>query len=182
MGKEVSLSMNDQYRFTEFLCCCKEQRVKRIHLAEPCLLFNPAAGDFGSIIIEFERCKYFITSKYLPHKAEDEEINEFCVKKFEQLSELKEDDLTEKDIYKTISAQEHPMEFITEMVDSDGYFNGMEWKYEDGYLFFTVSCPVIVVHAAFDEELKHLLYSHQFGETYDPPAGKNEYYELFSEA
>ena len=139
-------------------------------------------GDFGSIIIEFERCSYFITSKYLPHKPEDEEIDEFCVKKFEQFDELKEDKLTEADIYKTISGQEYPLEFITEMVDSDGYFNGMEWKYANGYLFFTVSCLIIIVHAAWDEELKYFIYPHQFGDGDGFLANRNEYYELFPEA
>ena len=174
--------MNNQEQFTEFLRCCREQRATCIHLAELSLLVNPSAGDFGSIILEFGRCKYFVTSKYLPHTPDDEEIDEFCVKKFEQFSELQEDGLSEKGIYKTISAQEHPLEFLTELVDADGHFNGMEWKYEDGYLFFTVSCPVIVAHAAFDEELKHLLYPHQFGESSNSPLRNHKYYELFPDA
>ena len=174
--------MNNQYQFEEFLHCCREQQVRNIHLAEACLLVNPSSGDFGSIIIEFERCSYFITSKYLVCKPEDEEIDEFRVKKFEQFDELKEDDLTEKDIYKTISGQEYPLEFITEMVDSDGYFNGMEWKYGNGYLFFTVDCPDIVVLASWDEDLKYLTYPHQFGDGDDLLSFRDEYYELFPEA
>ena len=55
--------MNNQEQFAEFLHCCREQRVKRIHLAEPCLIVNSSAGDFGSILIEFEQSNYFITSK-----------------------------------------------------------------------------------------------------------------------
>lgn len=54
--------MNNQEQFAEFLHCCREQRVKRIHLAEPCLIVNSSAGDFGSILIEFEQSNYFITS------------------------------------------------------------------------------------------------------------------------
>lgn len=91
--------MNNQEQFAEFLYCCREQRVKRIHLAEPCLIVNSSAGDFGSILIEFEQSNYFITSKYLPHQLEDEEIDEFCVKQYERLADLKNDDLLEADIY-----------------------------------------------------------------------------------
>lgn len=173
--------MNHQEQFTEFLCYCREQCVKRIHLAELCLLVNPSAGDFGSIIVEFDRCRYFITSRYLLRTPEEEEIDEFCVKKFEQFSELKEEDWTERDIYKTLSPQAHPLEFVTALVDADGHFNGMEWKYADGYLFFLVSCPVIAVHAAFDEELKHLVYPHRFGEACKPLTAGYAYFELFPE-
>ena len=91
--------MNNQEQFAEFLHCCREQRVKRIHLAEPCLIVNSSAGDFGSILIELEQSNYFITSKYMQHQPEDEEIDEFCVKQYERLADLKDDDLLEADIY-----------------------------------------------------------------------------------
>ena len=38
-------------------------------------------------------------TKYLPHQPEDEEIDEFCVKQYERLADLKDDDLLEADIY-----------------------------------------------------------------------------------
>lgn len=112
--------MNNQEQFAEFLHCCREQRVKRIHLAEPCLIVNSSAGDFGSILIEFEQSNYFITSKYLPHQLEDEEIDEFCVKQYERLADLKNDDLLEADIYKTLSSEDATISFLTEMVDARG--------------------------------------------------------------
>ena len=121
--------MNNQEQFAEFLHCCREQRVKRIHLAEPCLIVNSSAGDFGSILIEFEQSNYFITSKYLPHQPEDEEIDEFCVRQYEYLADLKDDDLLETDIYKTLSSEDAPISFLAEMVDAEGFFNGMEWTY-----------------------------------------------------
>lgn len=169
-------------QFAQFLRCCKEQRVQSIHLADAFLLVNPASGDFGSVIIEFDRCNYLLTSKYRLHELDGEEIDEFSVKEFKLFSALEEDGLTESDIYKTLSAQKHSIEFITEMVDEDGYFNGMEWKYDDGYLFFTVSCPEIAVFAAYDEELKYFGYPHQFGEDYDSPSDSRGYYELFPNA
>ena len=128
--------MNNQEQFAEFLHCCREQRVKRIHLAEPCLIVNSSAGDFGSILIEFEQSNYFITSKCLPHQPEDEEIDEFCVRQYECLADLKDDDLLEADIYKTLSSEDAPISFLAEMVDAKGFFNGMEWTYGTDYLFF----------------------------------------------
>ena len=171
--------MNNQEQFAEFLQCCREQRVKRIHLAEPCLIVNSSAGDFGSILIEFEQSNYFITSKVLPHQPEDEETDEFCVKQYECLADLKADDLSEADIYKTLSSEDAPISFLTEMVDAKGFFNGMEWKYGSDYLFFLVFCPVIAVFARADEELKHLNYPHQFGEEFDPLPNRGEPLELF---
>lgn len=171
--------MNNQEQFTEFLHCCREQRVKRIHLAEPSLIVNSSAGDFGSILIEFEQSNYFITSKYLPRQPEDEEIDEFCVKQYECLADLKDDDLLETDIYKTLSSEDAPISFLAEMVDAEGFFNGMEWTYGTGYLFFLVSCPAIAVFAGADEELKHLNYPHQFGEEFDPLPKHGEPLELF---
>lgn len=106
--------MNNQEQFAEFLHCCREQRVKRIHLAEPCLIVNSSAGDFGSILIEFEQSSYFVTSKYLPHQPEDEEIDEFCVRQYECLADLKDDDLLEADIYKTLSSENAPISFLAE--------------------------------------------------------------------
>ena len=171
--------MNNQEQFAEFLHCCRERRVKRIHLAEPCLIVNSSAGDFGSILIEFEQSSYFITSKYLPHQPEDEEIDEFCVKQYERLADLKDDDLLETDIYKTLSSEDAPISFLAEMVDAEGFFNGMEWTYGTGHLFFLVSCPAIAVFAGADEELKHLNYPHQFGEEFDPLPKHGEPLELF---
>lgn len=154
--------MNNQEQFEEFLRCCKEQRVKRMQLAEPALFANPAAADFGAILIEFEHSSYLITAKYRLHLPEHEGMDEFRIKRYERMDDLKEDDLTEADIYMTLAERAAPITFITEMVDEDGRFNGMEWKYADGYLFFVVSNPVIIVSAAYDEELKYLLYPHQF--------------------
>ena len=171
--------MNNQEQFAEFLYCCREQRVKRIHLAEPCLIVTSSAGDFGSILIEFEQSNYFITSKYLTHQLEDEEIDEFCVKQYERLADLKNDDLLEADIYKTLSSEDATISFLTEMVDAEGFFNGMEWTYGTDYLFFLVSCPIIIVSARVDEELKHLNYPHQFGEEFDPLPNRGEPFELF---
>ena len=171
--------MKNPEQFAEFLQCCKEQHVKNIQLAEVCLLVNPSSGDFGSILIEFERDKYFISSKYLPHKQEDEEIDEFSVKKFASLDDLKAEDLTEEDLYKTISGREIPISFITEMIDADGYFNGIEWKYGDGYLFFIVCCPAIAVFASGNEELKYVNYPHQFGQGSDDFPEDNDYVDLF---
>ena len=182
-GRQNNISrvndMNNQEQFAEFLHCCREQRVKRIHLAEPCLIVNSSAGDFGSILIEFEQSNYFITSKYLPHQLEDEEIDEFCVKQYERLADLKNDDLLEADIYKTLSSEDAPILFLAEMVDAEGFFNGMEWTYGTDYLFFLVSCPAIAVFAGADEELKHLNYPHQFGEEFDPLPNRGEPFELF---
>lgn len=171
--------MNNQEQFTEFLHCCREQRVKRIHLAEPSLIVNSSAGDFGSILIEFEQSNYFITSKYLPRQPEDEEIDEFCVKQYECLADLKDDDLLETDIYKTLSSEDAPISFLAEMVDAEGFFNGMEWTYGADYLFFLAFCPAIAVFAGADEELKHLNYPHQFGEEFDPLPKRGEPLELF---
>ena len=171
--------MNNREQFAEFLRCCREQHAKRIHLAEPCLIVNPLAGDFGSILIEFEQSSYFITSKYLPHKPGDEEIDEFCVKKYEHLDDLKNDGLLEADIYKTLSGDDVPISFLTKMLDTDGHFNGMEWKYGPSYLFFLVSCPAIAVFARADEELKHFNYPHQFGAEFDPLPNCGEPFELF---
>ena len=174
--------MNNQEQFTEFLHCCREQRVKRIHLAEPCLIVNSSAGDFGSILIEFERSNYFITSKYLPYQPEDTEIDEFRVKKYGCLDDLKDDDLLETDIYKTLSGEDAPISFLAEMVDADGFFNGMEWTYGADYLFFLVSCPAIAVFASADEELKHFNYPHQFGAEFDRLPNCGEPFELFQDA
>ena len=174
--------MKNAEQFAEFLRCCKEQCVKNIRFAELSLLVNPSAGDFRSIILEFDRCNYLITSNHLMSQSENDDINEFCVKKIEQIDELREYGLTEKDIYKIISAQEHSVTFITEMVDSNGYFDGMEWKYDDGYLFFTVCAPIIAVYAAFDEKLKYMLYSHQFGIDRNPITDNDGYYALFHDA
>ena len=171
--------MNNQEQFAEFLHCCREQRVKRIHLAEPCLIVNSSAGDFGSILVEFEQSNYFITSKYLPHQPEDEEIDEFCVRQYECLADLKDDDLLEADIYKTLSSEDAPISFLAEMVDTEGFFNGMEWTYGTDYLFFLASCPIITVSARADEELKHLNYPHQFGEKFDPLPNHGEPFVLF---
>ena len=171
--------MNNQEQFAEFLYCCREQRVKRIHLAEPCLIVNSSAGDLGSILIEFEQSSHFITSKYLPHQLEDEEIDEFCVKQNKSLDDLKDDDLLEADIYKTLSSEDATISFLTEMVDAEGFFNGMEWTYGTDYLFFLVSCPAIAAFAGADEELKHLNYPHQFGGKFDPLPNRGEPLELF---
>ena len=103
--------MNNQEQFAEFLHCCRKQRVKRIHLAEPCLIVNSSAGDFGSILIEFEQSNYFITSKYLPHQPEDEEIDEFCVKQYERLDDLKDDDLLEETYTRPCPARTPPFRF-----------------------------------------------------------------------
>ena len=166
--------MKNPDQFFEFLRICKEQHVKYIHLLGLDLLVNPSSGDFGSIIIEFERCNYLITANHMHHQSENNEINEFAVKKLDQAY-----DLAQTDVYRTISAQEHSVKFITEMIDSNGYFDSMEWKYDDGYLFFTVCCPIIAVHADFDERLKYMLYSHQFGEDFTPSSDNDKYYELF---
>lgn len=171
--------MNNQEQFAEFLYCCREQRVKRIHLTEPCLIVNSSAGDFGSILIEFEQSSYFITSRCLPHQPEDEEIDEFCVKQYKSLDDLKDDNLLEADIYKTLSGEDAPISFLAEMVDAEGFFNGMEWTYGTDYLFFLVSCPIIIVSARADEELKHLNYPHQFGEEFDPSPNRDEPLALF---
>lgn len=170
--------MNNQEQFYEFLRCCKEQKVRKIHLAEACLIVNPAAGDFGSVVIEFEHCSYFVTSKYLPHKSEDEYINEFCVQRIQSLADIK-GEITEEDIYKTLSFEENIPTFVTEMVDEEGYFNGMEWEMENYFLFMLVDCPCIIVNASFDEGTKYLLYSHQFGD--DDTPGRDGYVELFPE-
>ncbi len=154
--------MNNQEQFEEFLRCCKEQRVKRMQLAEPALFANPAAADFGAILIEFEHSNYLVTAKYRLHPSESDGLDEFRVKKYEHMDDLKEDDLTEADIYMTLAEHAAPITFITEMIDEYGRFNGMEWKYTDGYLFLLVSCPIIIVSAAYDEGLKYLLYPHQF--------------------
>lgn len=154
--------MNNQEQFNEFLHCCKEQRVKRMQLAEPALFANTAAADFGAFLIEFEHSSYLVTANNRLHSPECEGMDEFRVKKYEHMDDLKEDDLTEADIYMTLAERAAPITFITEMVDEDGRFNGMEWKYADGYLFLLVSCSVIIVSAAYDEELKYLLYPHQF--------------------
>lgn len=173
---------NSQEQFAEFLRCCREQRVKRIHLAEPCLIINPLAGDFGSVLIEFEQSSYFITSKYLPHRPEDDEIDELCVKKYKRIDDLREDDLTEADIYKTLSGDDVFLSFLTEMEDADGYLNGLEWKCGSGYLFFIVSCPSIIVSTAANEETKHLLYPHQFGDVPLTSENCGKAFELFPDA
>lgn len=173
--------MNNQEQFSEFLHCCKEHRVKRMQLAEPSLFANPAAADFGAILIEFEHSNYLVTAKYRLHPSESDGLDEFRVKKYEHMDDLKEDDLTEADIYMTLAERAAPITFITEMVDEDGRFNGMEWKYADGHLFFVVSNPVIIVSASYDEELKRLLYTHQFGSGSDLIEDDENYPLLFPE-
>ena len=78
-----------------------------------------------------------------------------------------------------MSSEDAPILFLAEMVDAEGFFNGMEWTYGTDYLFFLVSCPIIIVSARADEELKHLNYPHQFGEEFDPLPNRGEPFELF---
>ena len=104
------------------------------------------------------------------------------MKQYERLADLKNDDLLEADIYKTLSSEDAPISFLAEMVDAKGFFNGMEWTYGTDYLFFLVSCPAIAVFAGADEELKHLNYPHQFGEEFDPLPNRGEPFVLFPDA
>lgn len=168
--------MKHPEQFEEFLACCKTQKIKKIHLAELCLLVNPSAADFGSVLIEFEDCMYFITSKYLSDAVE--EIDEFCVQKIKSLSEIRHE-ITEDDIYKTLSFEYDDISFVTEMVDKLGYFNGLELKTSNYYLFLAVSCPNLIVKASNNESLKYFLYSHQFGDGED--SYEENYAELFPE-
>ena len=101
------------------------------------------------------------------------------MRQYERLADLKDDDLLEADIYKTLSSEDAPISFLAETVDAEGFFNGMEWTYGTGYLFFLVSCPAIAVFAGADEELKHLNYPHQFGEKFDPLPNRGEPFVLF---
>ena len=101
------------------------------------------------------------------------------MKQYERLADLKNDDLLEADIYKTLSSEDATILFLAEMVDAEGFFNGMEWTYGADYLFFLVSCPIIIVSARADEELKHLNYPHQFGGKFDPLPNRGEPFELF---
>ena len=51
------------------------------------------------------------------------------MKQYKSLDDLKDDDLLEADIYKTLSSEDAPISFLAEMVDAEGFFNGMEWTY-----------------------------------------------------
>ncbi|MGM9601463.1 MAG: hypothetical protein ACI3W5_07765 [Faecousia sp.] len=173
---ERGCTMNNAEQFEEFLHCLRTQKIKKIHLAELCLLVNPSAADFGSIVIEFENSMYWVTSKYLRDSTED--IDEFCAQKIESLEDIRHE-ITENDIYKTMAFEDKPISFVTELVDEEGYFNGLEFKTANYFLFLTVSWPCIIVHAANGEELKYLLYSHQFGE--GDGSLEDGYVELFPE-
>ena len=147
--------MKHPEQFEEFLACCKTRKIKKIHLAELCLLVNPASADFGSVLIEFEDCLYFITSKYQADAVE--EIDEFCVQKIKNLSDICHK-ITEDDIYKTLSFEEDDISFVTEMVDELGYFNGLELKAGNYYLFLIVSCPDLIITASNNEAMRYILY------------------------
>ena len=168
--------MKHPEQFEEFLACCKTQKIKKIHLAELSLLVNPSAADFGSVLIEFEDCMYFITSKYLADTVE--EIDEFCVQRIKSLSEILHE-ITEDDIYKTLSFEDDDISFVTEMVDKLGYFNGLELKTSNYFLFLAVCCPIIIVKASSNEGLKYFMYSHQFGDEED--SYEENYAVLFPE-
>lgn len=151
--------MNHPEQFSEFLACCIQQKIKQLHLAQARLIVNPIAADFGGVIMEFEDCMYFLTSKYLADAPE--EVNEFCIQKIKSLADIR-NEITEADIYKALAYDD--ISFVTEMVDEGGYFNGLELETKDFYLFLLVDCPNLIVRVDNDEELKHDLYPHQFGE------------------
>lgn len=151
--------MNNPEQFTEFLTHCKLEKIKRLYLADLYMIVNDSSSDFGSIVIEFEDCMYLLTSKY--QHCIDEEINEFRVQKIKSLTDIPHE-ITDGDIYMTISPKE--ISFVTEMVDEDGYFNGLELKMEDFYLFLFVSYPNIIATSDKVDDLKYLMYPAQFSD------------------
>ena len=66
--------------------------------------------------------------------------------------------ITEDDIYKTLSFEEDNISFVTELVDELGYFNGLELKTGNYYLFLIVSCPNLIVTASNNEAMRYILY------------------------
>lgn len=171
--------MNNSADFHEFFCYCKTKRIVSIQLAEANLIANPASGDFGSIVVEFQDCVFFITAKGWENAlTDDDPINEFCIQRFKSLDDIS-DEITKNDVYTTISGEDSAIRFLAELVDAQGYFSGMELKVHDFYLFILVDCPCIVVTASYNEELKYFLYPHQFPDY--PDFESSEYVMLFPE-
>lgn len=169
-------TVNNAEHFEEFLHCLRTQKIKKIHLAEVCLIVTPAAGDFCSVVLEFEDCMYFVTSKYLV--KDNVEIDEIGALKIECLDDIKHE-ITEDEIYKTLDYENKEISFVMELINEDGYFDGFELKTKDYFLFITVDLPALVFHGSKMESTKALLYSHQFGDL--DCDFENDYVEIFPE-
>lgn len=163
--------MNHQGMVNDFLDHCRHGHIKKVHCANVSLLANTASGDFEHVYLEFDDCCFDITTRLVLETKEDA-IRELHISRIDDLTEI------QAKIFKTISCEQHSIEFVTELVDEYGSFDGIELKTGSYYLFLLAMEDDIAVTASVNEWLKHELYSHQFGRGHDPM--EREYVLLFT--